>query len=87
MAYLREDHSGMLVKDEEDDYECTYDMFKFRVLAVVSLTCRTIPELDAEDEGNSNVFGDSGDGDAMEMLLDTRMEAEAEELEEESQDE
>ncbi|KAL4343729.1 hypothetical protein AHAS_Ahas11G0107500 [Arachis hypogaea] len=43
----------------------------------------TIPELDVENEENSNVFGDSGDGDA----AGYGMEAEAEELEGESPDE
>ncbi|XLT95858.1 hypothetical protein HN873_017520 [Arachis hypogaea] len=49
--------------------------------------CRTIPGLDASGEENFDGFGDTGDIDATESLLDIGMETEEEELGEESPNE
>ncbi|KAL4381395.1 hypothetical protein AHAS_Ahas04G0129200 [Arachis hypogaea] len=54
---------------------------------LMSSCSRMVHELDADDEENFNVSEDSENCDATETLVDTGIEAEAEELEIESPDE
>ncbi|XP_020963585.1 protein FAR1-RELATED SEQUENCE 11-like [Arachis ipaensis] len=72
---------GTVVSEEVGAAEAGRNIF------LMSSYSRTIHELDAEDEENFNVSEDSENCDATETPVDTGMEAEVEELEEESPNE